>query len=172
MKRALFLFALVVYIAYMSSAIVGIARAGGDMTPAPEQTEAAPVPPVPTAVATIEPTPVVNPTPEQPPAPSDRTIYVIGLFAFTVFAGLFTFLQNRRVGDLIVTVNKALDNKQVQDEAHERYMQTSVTVQQAILFAEAFFKLAGGLNIPGIDPLIDKVAEFGDKVTSQNGVVG
>lgn len=133
-------------------------------TPSPEVTEVAPVLVAPTAEATVEPVP--TPAPEQPVAPSDRAIYVIGFIVFALFSLAINFAQNRNVNALIEGLKSALDNKQLQDEARERYTQSSLSTQEVIKFLESTLRLVSLANIPVIDPVVDKLAEFGDKVTS------
>lgn len=168
-KRKFFPLLFVLFVAYM----FGFASVYAQDTPATtaEPTSVVVAPPAPTDAPVV----VSTPAPELPPVnesgPSDRTLLAIGSIVTGILGGLFIFLQHRRAGDLIDSLNKVMDNKAVQDEAHARYTQQSVTVQQAIQFAEAFFKLAGGLNLPTIDPLLDKVAEFGDIVTTQKNTV-
>jgi hypothetical protein len=123
-------------------------------------------------VATLNGEPVeatlVAPGDAQPPVvvveqpASDKTIYVIGFLILTVFVGLREFMSNKQLGTLVATVNKALDNKQVLDEATRTYMQSSLQVQEFIKLVTGVAGFAGSM-IPGKD-LADDLHDFGEKV--------
>lgn len=106
--------------------------------------------------------PIVVPVVEQPP---DNTIYVLGFLVMTAFVALREFMSNRQMGTLVTTVNKALDNKQLLDEGHRQYMQSSLQVQE---FVKLLTGVAGfiGSVVPG-DDLAEKLHDFGSKVTQE-----
>ncbi|MEO8608922.1 MAG: hypothetical protein ABI690_13605 [Chloroflexota bacterium] len=119
---------------------------------------------VPAPAATEQsPVIVVNPAPTSDP--SDRTIYVIGFLAFLLVTLGSQLVNRKQVGDLVATINKAFDNKQVLDEARQRYAESSLSVQEFVKLARSLAGFAGSMNIPGIDPVLDKASDFLGSVT-------
>lgn len=96
--------------------------------------------------------------------PSDNTLYVIGLLVFLAFSGLQQVLSDRRLSGLVATVNKALDNKQVLDEAQRKYMEASLGTQEFVKLLTGVAGFAGAM-IPGKD-LAEQFHDFGEKVVS------
>lgn len=118
--------------------------------------------------------PIVTPAPEpqpEPPdnTPSDRLLAVFGLIIFATYTIIKAFLDHNDKKTVNATLIKFLDDKRVQDEARQRYAESSMTFQQFATFGEAFLRLLSAANLPGVDDVIDKAAEFGDKVISPNG---
>ena len=135
------------------------------------------------AVVTLEPTayvvtsepvdgPVVIGTAEVPgdapvvvvQQPDDNAIYVIGFLIFTLFSGAVAFLQTRQFSTIVTSLNKAMESKQVIDQAHEQYYASSLPTQEFVKLLGSFAQFVGSANIPGIDPLADSAAGFIDKV--------
>lgn len=101
--------------------------------------------------ATLEPTselPVV--VVNQPAAPNDNAIYAVGFIVLMGFAALFTYVQNRQLSTLMGTVSKVLDNKQVIDEGHRLYMESSLSVQNVVTLIQGVASYLGTV-IPGED---------------------
>lgn len=113
---------------------------------------------------------IINNQPPPDPAPaspwSDRLMYIVGFFIFLIYTGIKEYAETRKTESLVNTVNKGLDNKQIQDEARERYMQASMENKEFISLLGAVFKVIGNLNIPGIDPAVDKTANWIDNLTN------
>lgn len=139
--------------------------------------------PIVTPAPPAETTP--EPTPAQPPVvvvqePTNTNLnQVIGYLVMLVLGGLLAYLHSKDISKLSDTVNIAMNNKLVVDQAHQAYMQSSLTVQNFITLAGG---LAGfiGATIPG-DDLADKFKKFVDQVkdptqpateTPQPGQVG
>lgn len=127
-----------------------------------------------TEVAGVVPTeeaPVViinNPPPDPQPAsePTDRVIYVIGFLLFLIYSGVKDYFTTRQTASLVNTVNKGLDNKLVLDESRERYLHASMEVKEFVNVLKAVSGFAGSMNIPIIDPALDKANDFLTDVTS------
>ena len=109
-----------------------------------------------TLVAPVEQPPVV----EVPV--SDNTIYVIGFLVMLVIVGTTQYIATRQTGALLATINTALSNKQVMDEARQHYMESSLQVQEIIKLMTGLAGIIGNA-IPGQD-LAEVVADFGEKV--------
>ncbi len=112
--------------------------------------------------ATLEPG---NQPTEPPIQASDRTIYVIGFIVLAIFGGAINFAQDRKASKLIDVLNAALTNKQVLDESRESYMQSSLKTQEYVKLLQGFAGFLASMNIPVIDPALDKAKEALDYVT-------
>lgn len=120
-------------------------------------------------VATEEAPVVIINNPPSNPQPtsdqSDRVIYIIGFLLFLVYSGVKDYFATRQTSTLVNTVNKGLDNKLVQDEARERYMQSSMENKEFINLLRAITGFAGSLNLPVVDPALDKANNWLTDVT-------
>lgn len=172
MKRVGLLALTLIVLLFVSSFVVA------QDTPTPEVTEViagtstlVSSEPIPTeAPAPVEteqpPVIVVNPPPVEPaPEPSDRLLLVLGLLGFAVISAISQFLTTKQVGSVLSVVNKTLENKHLIDEAHERYMQASLSTQQFINVLEGVAVFLGTMNIPILDETLDKAGEFLGNVT-------
>lgn len=101
------------------------------------------------------------------PGSGYSTLFVLALVVVTIGGGVLLALQQRNINQLIASVDKTLTNKYVMDEAERRYMESSLSVQQAITFMRAAFQFAGGMNLPGVDGLVDDAAEFLENITDR-----
>lgn len=106
----------------------------------------------------------LTPLPEGSPVvvalPDQSTVYAGFVVLAMLLLGIISALQHRSTARLIDTVNKTLENKIVREVAEQRYMESSLPVQEFIKLLAGVTTLTGSLNIPGIDPLADKAAEF------------
>lgn len=112
---------------------------------------------------------IINNPPSNPQPvsdPSDRLVYVIGFLLFLLYSGVKDYFTTRQTSSLVNTVNKGFDNKLVLDEARERYMQSSMENKEFINLLRAVFGFAGSLNIPVVDPALDKASDWLGSVTA------
>lgn len=117
---------------------------------------------------------IINNPPPPDPAPasdwSERLAYILGFVILLAYTGIKEYAETRKTESLVNTVNKGLDNKQIQDEARERYMQASMDNKEFIKLLGAVFSFAGSLNLPVVDPAADKAAQFfTDLTTPEDG---
>ena len=108
-------------------------------------------------------------------APSDGTlnmeradVYAVALVIALLMIGLLSAVRERSTSKLIESVNRALDNKTIRDQTEQRYMESSLSVQEFVKLLASFSTVIGSLNLPGVDPLADKAAEFLQDVTTKN----
>jgi hypothetical protein len=165
---------LLVLVILIIGALLLVGSVSAQDTPLASNTPATTDPtPVATAIVSInggEPVsaPIVvntQPAADQESRSEERRIYVIGYLVLAVVAGIYAFSQNRQanvlsrtVGALVTTVDKALENKQVLDVAHQEYMKTSLGTQEFVSLAGGIASFIGAQNYPLIDSFADKVA--------------
>lgn len=113
---------------------------------------------------------VVNTNPDRQDAEEDATttriMTIAGFLIFLLYSGIKEYFETRKTESLVNTVNKGLDNKLIMDEARERYMQGSMENKEFINLLGAVFRVVGNFNIPGIDPAVDKAADWIDNLTN------
>lgn len=118
------------------------------------------------APAATEQPPVIVVNNPAPAEPSDRKFYVIGFIGLLLLFGVRDAINSRQIGALLSTINRALDNKQVIDEARQRYSESSLSTQEFVKLLRGILGFVGSMDIPGIDPTIDNAGEFLGDVTS------
>jgi len=122
--------------------------------------------PVATAVVSVNGGPPVEvPVVAVQPSSDSNTLYVIGFLVLAAITTLREFISNRQMGTLVTTINKALDNKYIVDEATRRYMESSLPVQELVKVAVGIAGVIGA-SIPGDDDLADRLKRFGEKIVS------
>lgn len=115
--------------------------------------------------ATLEPTPEVPPVVVVQQPPSDNSIYAVGFVILTVLAAIFTYLQSRQISALTGALSTVLENKQVIDEGHRLYMESSLSVQNTITLFQGVAAFLGN-TIPGED-LAEKIAKYIEEAKKQ-----
>lgn len=88
-----------------------------------------------------------------------------GIFVVTLFTGVVLSLQQRNIGRLIELNHEALQNRRVQDEAEAAYLRSSLAIKDIIHLLRAGVLVAGRLDVPLLDPLIDDYGTFLENVT-------
>lgn len=96
----------------------------------------------------------------------DRTFYVIGFLVTTLLGGVLMFLQDRKDKRLLNVLDNIVQNKDTRDEARDKYLQASLPIQEYIKLAASISSFVGSMNIPGVDPVADRAAEFLQMVIS------
>lgn len=112
------------------------------------------------------PAPVVDPAPAPVNEVPDRTIYVIGLILFLGYSLVKDFLSGKRETAIADRLAQAHSNPMMMDEARQKYIESSLPVQETIKLLQAFSGMVGSLNIPGIDPIADEAKNILDDVIS------
>jgi hypothetical protein len=95
-------------------------------------------------------------------------VYAIVIVLSLLVIGILSAARERNVSKLIESVNRAMDNKVIRDQAELRYFESSLPTQEFIKMLASFATVLGSLNIPGVDPLADKAADFLQDVTTKN----
>lgn len=124
------------------------------------------VPPIETGIAP-EPTrvPVIGDPIVLQPGSADNTWFIVTTIAVMLFTGLFMTIQQRNMGALLSSVERALQDQRVQDEAERRYIQSSASFQDLIKFMHAAATYVGSKDLPGVDSVADAAAGFLDAIT-------
>lgn len=94
------------------------------------------------------------------PGSGYSALFVGALVIFTIGSGAIVAVQQRNIGRLLTATEATLKNKQVQDEAERRYMESSLSVQQTINLLRAIVQFGGSMNLPGVDTLVDEAGNF------------
>lgn len=95
-------------------------------------------------------------------------VYAVALVIALLLIGLLSAVRERSTSKLIESINRALDNKVIRDQTEQRYLESSLSVQEFVKLLASFSTVIGSLNLPGVDPLADKAAEFLQDVTTKN----
>jgi hypothetical protein len=101
--------------------------------------------------------------------PDQQTVYAAFVVLAMLILGAINAVQQRSVGRLIDTINRALENKTVREAAEQRYMESSLPVKQFVELLASVSAMAGSLNLPVVDPLADKTTEFLQEVIGKAG---